>query len=138
MRTFSSHLVSSNAADGGGTLAAPRPGVPLYIAANTLSGSFSSPAINLMHIYGYSVTAVTSGVSGSLSLWCSNDPGNDFYGTGVTNWTQIAGTSATVSGSSNTTWNLQQQFYKWAQLQYSQVAGTGSIDVFMSGKGNAQ
>lgn len=144
MRIFSTHLVSSAPQDANNTTATLESRVPMYIASGTLSASFNSPKVNLTHIYGYSVSAVTSGsVTGSLALYASNDIGSDFNGTGVTNWTLIADAAAGTStlqgmtGSQNATWNMSQQFYKWVRCSWTHTAGTGSIDIFVNGKGNA-
>jgi hypothetical protein len=144
MRVFNSHLVSSDIRDSGNQFAVPTQQTPTYIASGTLSASFSTPSVNLSHIYGYSVTAITSGsVTGSLAIYASNDSGTDFNGTGVVNWTLVTDPVSGVStlqgmtGSSNVTWNLSQQFYKWCRMTWSHTAGTGSIDIFASGKGNA-
>lgn len=144
MRVFNSHLVSSNAVDAGNQFAVPTQQVPTYIASGTLSASFSTPPVNLSHIYGYSVTAVTSGsVTGSIAIYASNDTGTDFNGTGVANWTLVTdpvtglSTLQGMTGSANVTYNMSQQFYKWMRCTWSHTAGTGSIDIWVNGKGNA-
>ena len=157
MRIQTGHIVSSAVADLGLTLNPPTQQCPVVITSGTLSASFSTPGINLDHMYGFSVTAtITGSLSGAVSLWASNDHGNDrlprgfktqtagsgstTLNQGITNWVQIAGSLQQMSASTtavSTMFNLSQQFYKWFQVQWSHSLGTGSIDVYYTGKGNA-
>lgn len=145
MRIFNTHLVSSNPFDSGGTLAAPHQITPMVIASGTLSGSFSSPPLNLQHIYGYSVDVTTIGVTGSVGLYASNEAGQEYpgdNGQSIVNWTLVPTTVQQFSSSQVTkttgTWNVSQVFYKWLRAQYVHTAGTGSIDVWATGKGDSE
>jgi hypothetical protein len=158
MRVLNSHLVSSNPADLGGSLAVPFQAGPVVIASGTLSGSFSTPGLNVLHLYGFSVQVTVAGsLSGSVALYASNEAGNDrlppawnqqvagaaptALSQGISNWVQVAGSQQSLSCStgspSSVVYNLSQQFYKWLQVQYVHSAGTGSIDVWVTGKGDA-
>lgn len=160
MRILNVHLVSSNPADQGLGLAAPFQSKAVCIASGTLSGSFSTPGVNIQHMYGFSVTTVISGsLTGSVQVNGSNDPGYDrvspifltqtsgsnavSQAQGINNWALVPGSqqtlaAATLSGSVSSMINAYQQFYKWIQVQWTHTAGTGSIDVYLTAKGNAQ
>ena len=159
MRVLNSHFISSNPADLGSTLATPFQSVPVCISSGTLSASFSTPGLNILHEYGYSVTVSISGsLTGSVELQASNDAGNDrlpaafsqqtagqsatFLNQGIVNWTQVDGSlhplsASTLGGSSNILYNAEQQFYKWVRLVWTHTAGTGSIDAWITAKGDA-
>ena len=159
MRVISSHFVSSNPADLGNTLAVPFQSVPVVISSGTLSGSFSTPGLNILHEYGYSLSVTISGsLSGSAQLYASNDAGNDrlpaafnqqvagqaatALDQGIRNWVPIAGaiaqmSASTLGGPVSTMFNSSQQFYKWLQLVWNHSAGTGSIDCWVTAKGDA-
>jgi len=138
----------------------------VVISSGTLSGSFTSPWLEIFHSYGYSVTAVISGsLTGSVQLLCSNDPGIDeiafqtpvmqTFGSGavtidqrIANYDTVASqdlSCSTLSGPSKVTFNASQQFYKWLAVGWSQntsvvgaTSNTGSIDIFWTAKGNRQ
>jgi hypothetical protein len=161
MRTLNTHLVSSNPAHLGNTLAVPDQQRPVVIAT---SGSFRTPGVDISHLYGFSVSAVFSGsLTGSCQLnaacspgYAKNPPdfasqtsgqGQVFLDQGIVDWNYIPGTLTQVTCSSGgssqiITWNLSQQFYKWVQFEFDIGPGTavtqntGSVDVFVNGKGN--
>lgn len=149
MTLFTGHLVSSNPNDSPFTQANPSaPKVPIYIAAGTLSASFVTVPVPVEHLYGFSITAVMSGstvnnITGTVGVFGSNDlvplpvTSNRLPG----NWVQIADALGNVarsnmSGSQTTMFNAQQQYYRFVQVQYTHTGGTGSLDIFMTGKGN--
>jgi hypothetical protein len=176
MRILNTHLVSSNPLHLGNTLATPDQQRAVVIATSgtivngqmslqpaiggTLSASFSTPGVDISHLYGFAVSAVLSGsITGSVSLYgaCSpgyakNPPdfasqtsgqGQVFLDQGISDWVQIPGamqqlSCSTLGGPSTVLFNVSQQFYKWVQVQWSHNAGTGSIDVFVNGKGNRE
>lgn len=151
MTLFTGHLVSSNPNDSPFVQANPLASkVPIYIAANTLSASFNTVPVDVGHLYGFSVTAVMSGnLTGSVAVFGANDlvptpltsnhmPSNfvlasDAVGSIVEN----KPTNVAMSGSQAVMFNLQQQFYRFLQVQFTYTSGAGSLDVFMTGKGNA-
>jgi hypothetical protein len=142
MRSFFTHLVSSDPTDGDGNLKRANQ----YIASGTLSGSFVSNPINLGHIVVWSVSCVLTGppqpnlaLTGSFSVECSNDIGDDRYGGNIrsTSWQQVTGSgfSCPATGSANLTLNFAEIGYHWARCRWTHGAGTGSIDIFATGKG---
>jgi hypothetical protein len=46
--------------------------------------------------------------------------------------------ASTLGGPSNVCFNVSQQFYKWLQVQWSHSVGTGSIDCYLTAKGNRE
>ena len=159
MRVLNAHFISSDPVDLGTKLAVPFQSVPVVISSGTLSASFSTPGLNILHEYGYSVTIAISGsLTGSVELQASNDPGNDrlppafnqqtsgqsatTLNQGIVNWTQVASSlqqlsASTLGGSSNVLYNAEQQFYKWLRVVWTHNAGTGSIDAYITAKGDA-
>lgn len=133
MRVLTSHLVSSASADVGK--------VPQVIAAGTLSGSFNTQPLDILHLYGWSATVATQGVLGTLYVQVSNDPGNP-VGLGgapvVDRWVDYPNVAAQLSGSQDScVWNVQQFFCRWIRFRWEHQAGSGSIDINVTGKGSA-
>lgn len=160
MRVLNTHLVSSNLLHLGLTLAQPLQQRAVVIASGTLSGSFATPGVDISHLYGFAVSAVLSGsITGSVSLYGACSPGyaknpadfaqqtagqaQVFLDQGIIDFVQIPGavqqlSCSTTGGPSTVLFNVSQQFYKWLQVQYTHSLGTGSIDVFVNGKGNRE
>lgn len=148
-------LISSNPLDQGNLLAAPFQSVTTVIASGTLSGSFTTPGINMEQSYGYSVTAIISGsLTGSIALQASDDLGFNrvspiliqqtsgsaatFPDQGLRNWNTVASqqlSASTLGGSSIVTFNGAQQYEHWLRLSWTHSLGTGSIDANITAKG---
>jgi hypothetical protein len=134
MRVLTSHLVSSASVDVGK--------VPQVIVAGTLSGSFVTSPLDVLHLYGWSASVVTKDVLGTLSIQVSNDPAPPI-GLGnspqLDHWIDYPNVTVQMSGSSDmSVWNLQQMFVRWVRFAWTHQAGTGSIDVNVTGKGSSQ
>lgn len=90
-------------------------------------------ALWLGHICNYSIQlAFTGSPVGSFVLQASNDPGQPDGGlspqaTGVTHWTTIADTSASVSAAGDIMWNIENAGYTWVRVAYTADSGTGSL-----------
>lgn len=116
-----------------------------------LSGTnvVSSSAVPLHFIEGFSVQAIFAsatgnyGLTGSVKLQASLDRATNvnakYLGSnvGLTNWTDISGSTASiqVSGSTNTIWNVSQAYYPFFRIVFTGTAGSGSITVRVAGKG---
>jgi hypothetical protein len=99
------------------------------IAAGDLSGNLTSDPIDVRLQYGFSVFAIWSGTapSGTLKIQASPD--------GINNWADV-GVSTSVSGATGSWFTNQQwQFYPYVRFVYTRVSGTGSMDLWFTGKG---
>lgn len=106
------------------------------------SVSFVTPATSLEYQLGVSFQVVITGTPvGTLDLQGSNDfgtvkpAGPDQGNPGVVNWTDIANSSAAVSGAGTVTWNFNGVFYKWIRVNYIAVSGTGTMTIRVNTKG---
>lgn len=88
----------------------------------------------LGHIAQYAIQIVFTGTpSGDFKLQCSNDPGHidgqtkAVQARNITNWTDITGSSITVSAAGDITWNAENVGYLWVRVVYTRTAGTGSL-----------
>lgn len=108
------------------------------LASTDGTTSPSSGAYPLAQVYGFAIQMVITGtLAGTVKLQGSTDPG---VGPGssrpnVTNWTDIAGSSVTVSGAGTVTWNFNGAFYSWVQLVYTNASGTGNVSAQINTKG---
>lgn len=112
------------------------------------AATLNSAPFALHHLQGYSVQASygtigASGVTGSFKLQASNDRSTTNFtnpNQQLTNWTDITGTTQAIqaSGSNNTVmWNVGGAYYSFVRLVYTNTAGSGSLDVRISGKAPA-
>lgn len=111
------------------------------LANGDASGNLASNPVSLEYQYGISIQAVvTNTAAGTLSLQGSNDfgkvpPGGPDIGQGVVNWTDIAGSSAPVTGAGTVSWNFQGTYYKWIRVIYTASSGTGIMNIRANTKG---
>lgn len=92
--------------------------------AVTLDQNRDLDEVGLEHIANYSIQLVFTGTpSGSFKLQCSNDDSDP------SNWTDISGSSQTVSAAGSVTWNVENAGYKWVRVVYTFTASTGSLTV---------
>lgn len=103
------------------------------------STSFNSGNIYIENCFSYSVQVVVTGtVAGSLKLQASNDVINiqsDPDGSGVTNWTDITGSTQAISGAGNGIYNVSSSIYKWLRAVYTSSSGTGNMTITVEAKG---
>lgn len=105
------------------------------------SGNLTSQPLSLEQAIGYCITATIAGTAaGTLSLQGSTDTGtvgymNPALGVGISNWTTISQSQASVTGTGEVTWNAQSTFYRWVRVIYSAVSGTGSMTIVANTKG---
>lgn len=104
------------------------------------STSFNGSPVLLEQFYGYSVQVIITGtVTGSLKLQGSDDfrvPSmNDPTGVNVVNWTDITGSTQSISGSGNGIYNSPSCQFRWIRPVYTAVSGTGTMTINVEGKG---
>lgn len=107
------------------------------LTGSTMSGAtkmtgtttVSSAALLVERTDTFSIQAVWTGTpTGAFKLQGSNDVGTTDDGAGVTNWTDIAGSSSSVSGAAgNQLWTVGLCGYRWVQLVYTNASGTGTV-----------
>lgn len=108
------------------------------ITSGDMSGTISSEAVDVAHLVAYSIQAVFTGSPvGVLKLQCSNDitdPGSrtPFV---PTNWTDIAGSSQSVSAAGDHAWNVLTAGYRFVRAVWTPSSGTGVLGARFFGKG---
>lgn len=113
--------------------------------AQALNVSVNGPAVPLKTIFMYSIAAnVTGTPTGTIKLQASNDPEtNDTMPLGTpqptpTNWTDISGSSFSLSASGNTMWNVHDVAYNYVRVVYTDSSGgtsTATMNVIVNAKG---
>lgn len=92
-------------------------------------------AVWLGHIAHYSIQLVYTGSpAGTFKLQASNDPGqinstNSANQAPINNWTDIADSAVTVSGSGNNMWTVQNSGYNWVRVVWTASGGNGSLTI---------
>jgi hypothetical protein len=149
MRLFTGHLVSSDPADSPFTQANPSANrVPIYIASGTLSASVNTNAVDIGHLEGVSVTCFLSGaaaqnLTGTVGVYGSNDlVPSPIIGTGSlpSHWCLMqdkanVNCQQQITGSQSLMFNINGQYARWLRVQYVHTQGSGSLDVWLTGKG---
>lgn len=104
------------------------------ISQADMSASFNSKAILLDQIYGFSFQAVFTGSPvGSFKLQASNDDVKNE--SDVSNWTDVADSTAAVNAAGDLTYNYEGCFFKWVRIVYTFSSGSGSCNVVYASKG---
>ncbi len=107
----------------------------LQTTATSMGTSFNMRALYLGHIVNYSVQLTFTGTpTGSFKLQCSDDPGMPDGGQtpqalNVTNWTDVAGSSQSITTAGNIAYNVQNAGYNWVRVVYTASSSTGSLTV---------
>ena len=101
----------------------------------------TTAAMFLANLMGFSFqTVLTGSPVGTLKLQMSNDVGTitsaaDHTGTGVTNWTDITGSSFSVAAAGNWGWDYTLPGFRWVRMVYTPASGTGTISTTFQAKG---
>lgn len=99
-----------------------------------MASSFVSPPIVLDQVYGFSFQAVFTGSPvGTFKLQCSNDDVK--LASQVSNWSDIASSSKSITAPGDIFWNIDNAFYKWVRVVYTAAAGSGTCNVTYVSKG---
>lgn len=87
-----------------------------------------SPTIGLDQAYGYAIQAIWTGASlaGSVKLQSTVD--------GST-WSDVSGSSQSVSGPGSNIWNVQSAFYTSVRAYFTYSSGSGGITFWEQTKG---
>lgn len=107
----------------------------LITEAVDLSANAELRPIWLGHIAQYAIQLVFTGApQGNFKLQASNDKGDVNAASranqdvGIVNWTDVAGSPATVSAAGNIMWNAENVGYNWVRVVWTQTGGSGSLD----------
>lgn len=100
----------------------------------SMSASFNLTPVYLGFIINYNIQLVFSGTpNGSFKLQCSNEPGRPSATqesertSNITNWTDITGSSQSISAAGDHSWDGQNAGYLWVRVVYTRNSGTGSL-----------
>jgi hypothetical protein len=96
------------------------------------SSTIESQILSLLTETGFAVQITWTGTpTGNFLIQGSCDPGQVGNGgvvSGVSNWATISGTTVAAGGAPGSLLiNLQNQYYRWFQVVYQGVSGTGTI-----------
>jgi len=117
------------------------------ISNASMSSNVISIGIDCNQIALASIQAEWTGATatGTLKLQISNDlvavassntnPAGPDPAANVINWSDYTGSTTTVSGPGNFTWNMVYVGYRWLRLVYTAGSGTGTLNATFSGKG---
>jgi len=99
----------------------------------------SLPGI-LNQVWGYSIQAIFTGSPvGTMTLQGSSDPAPDAnYSAAnyaVVNWTTIANSSQSVTGSGTVAYDVVKTGYNWVRAIYTPVSGSGTVTIQFVTKG---
>lgn len=107
-----------------------------------MNASINSIPIGLPNIIGYAVQAEFTGtmLNGVIKLQASCDPAPQNRQSNImpTNWTDISCSVATVTIPGDITWNVEDVFYSWFRLVYTDNSGgtsDGVLNARVSAKG---
>lgn len=115
---------------------------PLTFDNATLTANRATVASYVGQTVNYSIQLVLAGTpSGSFKLQASCDAGRPEAATeadravGVSNWTDIADSSTTVTAAGDIMWDVANSGYLWVRVVYTFTASTGTATGRISTKG---
>jgi hypothetical protein len=104
------------------------------VVNGSMSSDVSSEWVLIDQLAGFALQCVYSGTpNGTLSVLVSCDPvasPDD-----VVNFDTLASSSVAISASGVTTYNVNNQYYKWFKVYFDYTSGSGSLNVAYNGKG---
>ncbi len=110
--------------------------IPNIIPAGTvLSATRNSQAVPLYQIFGYAIQLVFTGTpTGSFKLQGSCDPVPQAAQAAispysVTNWTDISGSSQSVTAAGSIIWNAEDTMYNYVRVVYTDTSSGASTAI---------
>jgi Flp pilus assembly protein TadG len=101
-----------------------------------MNANSNSAPLELYHMYGFCIQVVITNIpNGTLKLQASADPFNN-QGT-VTNWTDISGSTISVTTAGTQMWNVFDAMYNWVRIVYTDSSG-GTSTAIMNATFNAK
>lgn len=110
---------------------------PIFSAVDA-SVTQTSVAFPINQVIGYSAQFVWTGtVAGTIKIQVSDDPGTTASSPSQlpTHWTDYSGSTISVSGAGNGTFNVNDAFYNWIRFVYTAASGTGTMSGNLNTKG---
>jgi hypothetical protein len=102
--------------------------------SGAMVSSFNMRPIYLGHIAHYAIQLIFTGSpNGNFKLQVSNDPGSPFKAgdsakySGVTNWTDMANSSFTITAAGDVMWDVQNAGHLWVRVVWTAVSGSGTL-----------
>lgn len=94
------------------------------VSAEAMTGTITSSMMDIAELSGFAAHAIFTGAPvGTLSISASND-GTNFKAVG----------SQAVSGAGQYMLNVDRAHYRYIRVEYAFTSGTGTLDVYVSGK----
>ena len=108
----------------------------LILSGTDMSLDITSEPIWVGHVINYSIQLVFSGASptGAFKLQMSLDEGQPQNpveanrDTGITNWTDIAGSEQAIAAAGNHAWTAENAGYQWVRVVWTKGTSVGTID----------
>lgn len=110
---------------------------PIFTASDA-SVTQTSVAFPVNQVIGYSAQFVWTGSPvGTIKIQVSDDPGTTASSPSQqpTHWTDYSGSTISVSGAGNGTFNVNDAFYNWIRFVYTASSGSGTISGILNTKG---
>lgn len=113
----------------------------LLVENGDMSGSINSNPFRLEHLNTVAIQAVFTGSSptGTFKVQVSNDTQliteSGDIGATVNNWSDVSGSSVSVTASGDVAWNLPNTGFRWVRVVYTRSSGSGTLNVRAQGKG---
>lgn len=117
--------------------------IPLASSIDLSAASYTSPAVPLKNIYGFSIAMnITGAPIGTLKLQVSNDPEtNDTMPGGApapvpTHFADLTGASISIIASDTTVmFNVHDVGYNYVRVVYTRASGSGTAALVANCKG---
>lgn len=113
------------------------------LSAGDMSGDITTnPVLVDQFDAGFCIHAVTTSTgTGTLKVQASCDLGDvdtdGPVGASITNWVDVTGATASVTGAGSYMINCSNQHYRWARLVYTRSSNSGTMTIRVNGKGAA-
>lgn len=112
-------------------------------AATVLNTTVSSTPMQLYEMYGFSIQVIITGTpTGTFKLQASDDP---VYASSVpagarvvTNWTDVAGSSQSVTAAGSVMWSATDAMYNFIRVVYTDASSGASTAVITSATFNGK
>lgn len=107
----------------------------LVLSGTNMNTDITSDPIWIGHIINYSIQLVFTGASptGTFKLQASLDAGQPQNpveanrDTGITNWTDIAGSSQAISAAGNHMYTVENAGYQWVRVVWTAGVSVGTL-----------
>lgn len=102
----------------------------LELDGTDMESNITSDPLRLESVINYSIQVVFTGsANGSFKLQASNDDDEKLDGVSgptITNWTDIDGSTKTVTAAGNIMYDVENTGYKWVRLVWTDSSSSGA------------